>query len=274
MKRSFGIRNNVVLLVIVFALLVGFGLTSTTSMVSILGAAQSGASKPVPRLSSGKPDFTGTWDHPRVGDVSKDVKGRCVGETPGCSSTSSGELSFTAAGKAENDRKDKWDYGAHCMPWGYVRSYQTPFPHAYVHHPDRLVVMWEQDNAYHAVPTDGRQLPKDLEPTWRGTSVGHWEGDTLVIETAGFNGRTWIDTAEHPHSDQLRVVERMSMPDGDHINYEVTMEDSKFYTKPIKNTRVFVRMKPGQELFEYSCAENNRCEGGNCAVADVQKQGK
>ena len=95
-----------------------------------------------------------------------------------------------------------------------------------------------------------------------------------MIETAGFNGRTWIDTAEHPHSDQLKVVERMSMPDGDHINYELTMEDPKYYTKPIKNTRVFVRMKAGQELFEYSCAENNRCEGGNCAVADVQKQGK
>ena len=271
MTRNFGLNNTGVLFVIVLALVVGFGLSS---MTSIWAAAQSASSRPVPRLPNGKPDFTGTWDHPRVGDVSKDVKGKCVGETPGCSSVSSGELSFTALGKAENDRKDKWDYGAHCMPWGYVRSYQTPFPHAYVHHPDRLVVMWEQDNAYHVIPTDGRQLPKDLDPTWRGTSVGHWEGDALVIETAGFNGRTWIDTAEHPHSDQLRVVERMSMPDGDHIHYEVMMEDSKFYAKPIKNTRVFVRMKPGQELFEYSCAENNRCEGGNCAVADVQKQGK
>jgi hypothetical protein len=134
--------------------------------------------------------------------------------------------------------------------------------------------MWEQDNAYHVIPTDGRKLPADPDPTWRGTSVGHWEGDTLVIETVGFNGRTWLDTAEHPHSDQLHVVERMTMPDNDHINYEVTMEDPKFYSKPIKNTRVFVRMKPGQELFEYSCAENNRCESGNCTAADVQKNNK
>ncbi|PYS07259.1 MAG: hypothetical protein DMG12_01145 [Acidobacteria bacterium] len=121
------------------------------------------------------------------------------------------------------------------------------------------------------VPTDGRTLPKDLDPSWRGTSVGHWEGDTLVIETAGFNGRTWLDTAEHPHSDQLRVTERMARPDYDHINYEVTMEDPKFYSKPLKNARVFVLMKPGQELYEYSCNENNRCEGGNCTPADVQK---
>jgi len=265
MISNFEMKNSVIVIVVLLALAAGFALTS------IPAAAQSGSGKPAPRLSNGKPDFTGTWDHPRVGDVSKDVKGRCAGETQGCSSVSSGELSFTALGKAENDKKDKWDYGSHCMPWGYVRSYQTPFPHAYVSHPDRLVVMWEQDNAFHVVPTDGRKLPVDLEPTWRGTSAGHWEGDTLVIETGGFNGRTWIDTAEHPHSDQLKVVERMSMPDYDHINYEVTMEDPKFYTKPIKNTRVFVRMKAGQELYEYSCAENNRCEGGNCTVSDVQK---
>ena len=102
-----------------------------------------------------------------------------------------------------NDKKDKWDYGAHCMPWGYVRSYQTPFPHAYVHHPDRLVVMWEQDNAYHVVPTDGRQLPKNLDPTWRGTSVGHWEGDTLVIESVGFNDISWLGWEGYFHSDKM-----------------------------------------------------------------------
>ena len=250
------------------AFVIGLALTSIS-----LGA-QSGSNKPVPGLTNGKPDFTGTWDHPRVGDVSKDAKGRCAWETPGCSNVGAGDLPFTALGKAENEKKDKWDYGSHCMPWGYVRSYGTPYPHAYVHHPDRLVVLWEQDNAYHVVPTDGRPMSRDLDPSWRGTSVGHWEGDTLVIETGGFNGRTWLDTAEHPHSDQLRVVERMAYADYDHINYEITMEDPKFYSKPMKNSRVFVRMKPGQELYEYSCAENNRCEGGNCTLADVQKQTK
>ena len=67
------------------------------------------------------------------------------------------------------------------------------------------------------------------------------------------------------------MTERMARPDYDHINYEVTMEDPKFYSKPLKNARVFVLMKPGQELYEYSCNENNRCEGGNCTPADVQK---
>jgi hypothetical protein len=121
------------------------------------------------------------------------------------------------------------------------------------------------------VPTDGRKLPSDLESTWMGTSVGRWEGETLVIETRGFNGRTWLDTAQHPHSDQLRLTERISRPDYNHINYELTIEDPKYYSKPMKNTRVFVLMEAGLELFEYSCNENNRCEGGNCTPADVQK---
>ena len=228
-------------------------------------------SKPVPRLPNGKPDFTGVWDHPRVGDISQDANGRCAGETPGCKNVGAGELPFTPLGKTENERKDKFDYGAHCLPWGYVRSFGTPYPHSYVSHPDRLVVMWEQDNAFHVVPTDGRPLPKNPEPSWRGTSVGRWEGDTLVIETAGFNGRTWLDTAQHPHSDQLKVTERLTRTDYDHINYELIMEDPKFYSKPMKNVRTFVLMKPGQELYEYSCSENNRCEGGNCTPADVQK---
>lgn len=253
------------------ALLIGAAVLGGFTLTSISTEAQSGATKPVPRLANGKPDFTGVWDHPRVADIGKDANGRCAGETPGCKATGAGDLPFTPLGKAENERKDKFDYGSHCLPWGYVRSYGTPYPHAYVHHPDRLVVVWEQDNAYHMVPTDGRKLPEDLEPSWRGTSVGRWEGDTLVIETAGFNGRTWLDTAQHPHSDQLRVTERMTRPDYDHIAYEVTMEDPKFYTKPMKNVRTFVLMKQGQELYEYSCNENNRCEGGHCTPSDVQK---
>jgi hypothetical protein len=268
MNKHFDLRDLVVLLVVAAALVAGLVLTSVSTV------AQSGSSKPVPRLANGKPDFTGVWDHPRVGDVSQNVTGACAGGTPGCKNTVTGPLQFTPLGKTENERKDKYDYGAHCLPWGYVRSYGTPYPHAYVQSADRLAILWEQDNAYHMVPMDGRKLDADLEPTWRGTSVGRWEGDTLVIETAGFNGRTWLDTAQHLHSDQLRVTERMRRVDFDHIEYEVTMEDPKYYAKPIKNTRTFVLMKPGQELFEYSCTENNRCEGGNCTPADVQKGSK
>ena len=91
-----------------------------------------------------------------------------------------------------------------------------------------------------------------------GHSVGKWEGDTLVIDTIGFNGKTYIDTAEHPSSDALHVTERISYADPQHVNYEITWEDPKMYAKPVKNTRVYARMKPGDELLEYWCMENNK----------------
>ena len=171
---------------------------------AIVASAQT--SKPAPRLSNGKPDFTGVWDHPRVADITANSKGACASGGRGCSNVVSGELLFTPAGKIEWDKNNKpttYDYGSHCQPWGFVRSYNTPYPHAYVHHPDRLVIMWEQDNRFHVVPTDGRELPKDLEPSWMGMSTGLWDGVTLVITKTGFIGRTWIDTAQLPHCDAL-----------------------------------------------------------------------
>ncbi|HEY6345498.1 MAG TPA: hypothetical protein VIY49_28710 [Bryobacteraceae bacterium] len=233
---------------------------SVTLIASLSAAAQSTPSKPVPRLANGKPDLTGVWDHPRVGDVSKDVNGRCVGGTAGCSSIGAHDLdsTLTPFGKAEN-AKTKFDYGVHCLPWGYVRSWGTPYPAELVQKPEKLAILFEQNNMFHVVPTDGRDHSKNLYPTWLGDSVGHWEGDTLVVDTIGSNGQTWLDTEpQRLTSDALHVIERFSRPDYNHIQYEVTADDPKMYTKPWKNTRVFVLMQPGQELLEYSCDENNK----------------
>jgi hypothetical protein len=227
----------------------------------------------VPRLSDGKPDFSGVWDHPRVGDITRDGEG-CAAGHEGCAQVGSGPLQFTAEGQTvrdQNDAEGYYDYGAHCMPWGFMRAYGTPYPHAYVHSPDRLTILWEQDNAWHMVPTyEGVDFPADMEPTWRGTSIGRWDGDTLVIETRGFNGQTWLDTARNPMSEEMVQTVRLSRPDYNHLNFDVTIEDPRYYSAPIANSRVFVLMDPGEELYEYSCSENNRCEGGNCTPADVQ----
>jgi hypothetical protein len=236
-------------------------LSAVLCAVPTPAAAQSAAKsqdQPVPRLPNGKPDLSGVWDHPRVGDLTKDVTGKCSGETPGCKSTGAGELPFTALGLAEFKKENKFDYGVHCLPWGYVRSWGTPYPLEFVQNSQRLAILFEQNNMFHVVPTDGRDHPKDLDSTWLGNSVGKWDGDTLVIDTIGFNAKTWLDTAEHPLSESLHVIERISRPDYRHLNYEITIEDPQMYTKPFKNSRVFVLMKPGQEIMEYSCDENNK----------------
>ena len=230
------------------------------SWISILVAAGLALGQQVPKLSNGKPDLSGVWDHPRVGDMSKDVKGRCVGGTMGCSSIGFKDIDspLTPYGKAENS-KTKFDYGVHCLPWGYVRSWGTPYPLEFVQNVSRLAILFEQNNMFHVVPTDGRGHPKDLDTAWMGNSVGKWEGDTLVIDTIGFNGRTWLDTEpQRLTSEALHVTERIDRPDLQHLRYDVTIDDSKMYIRPWTNTRTFVLMKPGQEIMEYSCDENNK----------------
>lgn len=211
----------------------------------------------IPRLADGKPDFSGIWDRPRVTDVTKSGRG-CGSESQGCKQEGSGELSYTAWGLEQWKDEHKFDYAGHCQPWGYTRAWQTEYPVEILQTPGRLAILWESNNVFHIVPTDGRSHPKDLEPQWMGNSVGKYDGDTLVIDTIGFNGKTWIDTAEHPSSDALHVTERLSYTDRDHVSYEVTWEDSKTYSKPFKNVRTFTRMKPGAEIMEWWCMENNK----------------
>jgi hypothetical protein len=229
-------------------------------MLALTAAAQSGSAKPadIPRLADGKPDFNGVWDRPRVTDITRDST-ECGSGAPitGCRQKGSGPLPYTKEGEAIF-KGPRYDYAARCMPWGYTRAMQTSYPVEFVQTSKRFVMMFESNNVFHIVPTDGRSAPRDPDPTWMGISVGRYEGDTLVIETSGFNGKTWIDTAEHPSSDALKVTERLRHIDRDHLEYEVTWEDPKIYTQPFKNTRVFVRMRPGDELMEWWCMENNK----------------
>lgn len=221
-------------------------------------AAQTAAAKNIPRLADGKPDFNGIWDRPRVADITTDSK-ECGSGAPtkGCMQKGAGELPYTAWGK-EQMSGPRFDYAGRCLPWGYTRAMGTAYPLEIIQTTKRLAYLFESNNVFHVIPTDGRKLPQNADPVWLGRSVGRYEGDTLVIETTGFNGQTWLDTAEHPSSDQLRVTERLRHIDADHLEYEVTFEDPKAYTKPFKNTRVWTRMNQGDELMEWWCMENNK----------------
>ena len=203
---------------------------------------------PTPRSPSGKVDFSGVWQKAYVPDMTKngrDQKGFA-------------ELPFTLWGEAEWKAYDaaEGDYTGACLPFGMTRSINTPEPMQIMQSDTYFTFLFEQNSWFTVVPIDGRQHGKGI-PTLFGDSVGHWEGDTLVIDTVNFNGRTRLDTIGHPHSDQLHLVQRFSRPDLGHISYEVTVEDSKTFTMPWKNTRTFT-LRPDWEMMEYSCEENNK----------------
>ena len=170
-----------------------------------------------------------------------------------------GDLPYTPAGAEKFKTYDagKFDYTGHCLPQGMTRSMNSPFPIEIIQAPKRVAILFEAWNVFHVVPTDGRGFPKDTEPTWIGTSIGRWEGDTLVVETKGFNGKTNLDTVGHPHSDQLHLTQRFTRSDERHIAYEVTIDDPVTYTRPWKNARTFT-LRPDWEIMEYSCMENNK----------------
>ncbi len=212
----------------------------------------------VPRLHDGKPNFNGVWARPRVNDVMKDANGtECGSGKTGCSHKGSGPVGLTPLAK-EIMSEPAFDYTSFCLPWGYTRAWQTEYPVEILQTPERLAILFESNTVFKVVPTDGRQLSKNPDPSWFGHSVGRYEGETLIIESNGFNGRTNLDVgADHPSSTEMRITERFRLLDADRIAYDLTIEDPKMYTAPIKNSRVFVRMK-GEELLEGFCMENNK----------------
>ena len=132
----------------------------------------------------------------------------------------------------------------------------APNPMQIMQSPTRVAFLFEIMNWFHIVPTDGRALPKEPDPQWFGHSTGRWDGDTLIIETTGFNGWTRLDTIGHPHSDALRLTQTFRRTDAEHLAYTVTVDDPKIYTRPWTNVRTFTLLKG--DLIEYSCQENNK----------------
>jgi hypothetical protein len=204
----------------------------------------------IPRLADGHPNLQGVWEHPYVPDMSKDGKDQ----------KGAGELPFSPAG-ADNFKNydvSKFDYTGHCLPFGLLRSMNVGgYPIQIMQNDDYLAFLFEQNTWFNVVYMDGRQHPKNLDPTWFGHSIGKWDGDTLVVDTVGFNGKTRLDTLGHPHSDKMHVIQKLTPIDANNLTYEVTVDDPVNYTKPWTNTRRFWRLPKGQEIMEYSCEENN-----------------
>ena len=221
-------------------------------MLVVLCAAACGLAADIPnipRLPNGKPDFNGVWQRPYVPDMSRS----------GRNQQGPGTLPFTLRGSEifKNYDVSKFDYTGHCLPQGLTRSMNSPFPIEIVQTASRFAILYEAWNVFHVVPTGGSDRAKEPDPTLMGDSVGRWDGDTLVIDTIGFNDKTNLDTVGHPHSDQLHLIERFTRTDDVHIAYEITVIDPKIYSEAWKNSRVFT-LRPDWQIMEYSCEENNK----------------
>ena len=141
-----------------------------------------------------------------------------------------------------------------CYPPGVPRVYFHPYPFEFVQTPKQTLLIYEYDHWLRRIHTDGRPLPSDPDPLWMGTSVGHWEGNTaFVVETIGFNEKTWLDRLGHAHSDQLKVTERFRRIDQDHLELDITMTDPKALAKPWTTTFYYV-LRPNWEMGEISCS--------------------
>jgi hypothetical protein len=204
-------------------------------------------SAPAPRSADGKPDLSGVW---LVRNGSFYLASNLKPE----------EMQPWAAAlykqREDNFRKDTDGIG--CLPPGPKAGIGVgAFPMKIVQTSNLVVVLYEYQTIFRQIFTDGRGLPEDVNPTWMGYSVGHWDGDTLVVTTAGYNDRTTIDLAGHPHTEALRMTERFRRRDVGHLDLQVTFDDPKAYTKPW-TVNLTWRLLPDAELIESICEENNR----------------
>src|SRR5580765_2871552 len=216
------------------------GLPRTADGKPNLGAA-------APRAADGHPDLTGLWQ---------------LGTEIGYAANITADLAAAdiQPWAAALSRKRLEDFGKDdpeitgCMPGGprhitrggLTKIIQTPV----------VIIFLFEDLAYRQIFLDGRQMPKDPNPTWMGYSIGRWDGDTLVVETSGFNDRTWLDFAGHPHSEALKMTERFHRRDFGHIDRQVTLEDPTVYAKPITLSGGG-NLVADTDLIEYVC-ENEK----------------
>jgi hypothetical protein len=204
---------------------------------------------PAPRLADGKPDLTGVWTPAGGG-------GDGLAEL---------EKLYTPAARAKMKGLGEPDDPLYrCLPYGVPRAVvSSPWPFQIVQRAGMMVVLTEYYHAFRLIPTDGSPHPVDVLPSYFGDSTGRWEGDTLVVDIVGFNGKTWLaDARDRPtptsngvwlHSDAMRVVERWRMIDADTIEYQAVVEDPQMLSAPWTTPRKTLRRQPFKKIGEGMC---------------------
>ena len=242
-------------------------------------------SAPTPKTADGKPDLTGIWENFRApapapaaaanskapvanGDIFSGLKTnddflalvkKSAFWNIGSSFPDGLPFQPWAAElhkqRVADNSKDNPD--AHCLPMGMMQFHYHGQPRKMIQTPQVIVILYEANAGIRQIFTDGRSLPKDADPWWYGYSTGHWEGDTLVVQSAGFRDLGWLDVEGSPLTETAHITERYRRPDFGHLEIEVTIDDPKAYTKP---WTVFVhqRLMADTELIEFVCQEDER----------------
>ena len=234
-----------------FATAVALGMIAT-QVVPVAAQETDGGS--VPRLADGRPDFSGVWWSSGIG-----VEEHTLDEL---------ERLYTPEARLRMDQlTEDDDPTLRCIPFGYPRAITLPSTQQFqiVQVPGLMVILNEYFHSFRVIPTDGRDHPEDMYPTYLGDSVGRWEGDTLVVDITGFNGEIWLaDSADKPTptstggwftSDALHVVERWRRIDMDTLEYQATVEDANVLSGPWTTPRITVERAPDGRLAEAMCLD-------------------
>jgi hypothetical protein len=228
---------------------------------------------PAPRTADGKPDLSGVWMHER--NSLAEMK-RLFGENVGATNVPGMEVETVSkyavnilvdfkpeespirpeAAEIFRRRATGLEERGTCLPVGVPLGSLLSEPFKIIQSPRLMAVLFE--DTHRQIYTDGRVLPTEFaQPSWLGYSTGKWDGDTLVVETAGFNDKTWLDVIGHPHSEALRITERYRRRDFGHLNAEMTFDDPKMYTRPF-TIKVSYELQANSDIFEYFCDENEK----------------
>ncbi len=205
-------------------------------------------SAPAPHGVDGKPDLSGVWRGPGAGsydrNIARDLKPSDIQPWA--------EAIYQQ--RVRNMGKDA--PRANCLPDPFAYYHAVDLAR-FVQIPGVMVILFQgtTNSVHRTVFTDGRPLPEDPNPSWLGYSTGHWDGDTLVVDTAGFNDRGWLDIEGHPHTDALRITERFRRRDFGHMDLELTIDDPKTFTRPF-SFRLDKTLAPDTDLLESVCEDD------------------
>jgi len=219
---------------------------------------------PVPRVN-GKPDLSGIWQVQGDARAPNGLFG--LGESLNSryfrdilSDFKPEERPLTPLGVErlrQHTQPGAFNPTLNCLPDGVPHGDLLPEPFKIMHTPGVIVMLYEVETTFRQIFMDGRKLPADMSPTWQGYSVGRWDGDTLVIDSAGFNDRSWLDARGTPRSTDMRIEERFHRRDYGHMDLTITITDPQIFTKPISFS-VVEELLPDTDLLEHYCVENER----------------